>query len=100
MAQILCAEELLRKFNPVPLPDFVDRHHGEQIVPGTPQRDVPIEPDRWAGLHWQGHRDRKNMSVAQTHLLQDALEILPPHEAIERGECTGREELEIACGPL
>ena len=84
MAQVLRAEEFFREFNPVPFPDFADRHHREQIVPGAPQSDVPIEPELRGRVHRQGHGDGEYVSAGQTHLLQHAFEILPSHEPIER----------------
>ena len=95
---ILCAENLLGHFVVVPGVHFLDRHDRQQVVLGVAQRNLAVQFHVVRRVDGQGYRERKNVAVSQTHVIQHPLVVLLAHEPVQWRKGAGGQEFEVAHG--
>ena len=80
----------------VALEDLGDGHHRERLVARVAQRDLAAGRERlWIG-DGQRQRHREEDAVREPHLVHDPPIVGGAHEAGERREGAGRQQLEVA----
>ena len=71
-------------FGPVPFIYLFDSQNGQHLVPGAAQSKIAIQMYFRPWFYRQGDRNWKELSAAQTHLIEDAPVICFAGKAIER----------------
>ncbi len=59
VTQVQRAKHSLGHLIPIPLVNLLDRHDSQQLVSGVAQRDLLIQADVGARIHWQRDGDRE-----------------------------------------
>jgi hypothetical protein len=76
--------------------DLIQLHDSHDFVVRVAQNKLLAYGGQLFRIRRQRDRQRKEHAVAEAHLVQHALIVSLPHEAVERGERTGGQEFEIA----
>ena len=82
----------------VPRVHFLDRHHCQQIILGVAQRDFVVQLHVVRGVDWESHRERKNVAISQTHVVQHSLVVFLAHKPVQGRKSTGGQEFQVANG--
>ena len=79
-----------------PLVDVLDRHGGEKVVVRAAQGDLFVQRHPGGRLGRQRDGYGEQPPVGEPHVIDHAAVVIPPHEAVQGGECAGGQQLEVA----